>query len=157
MGIELERMNFYVTNRTKNDVFVKTFEEVLKTINLEMKDFIGKEDINLYEVKNIEELEKILEELNRKNKNNYEITAIRPTIIEYDNKKILFYNLEEIKKYFEKIYSNFYEKNEIEYITDSYDLIKSGIEVKEVWNAEFEKSKKINFKYDKSKEKEIEI
>ena len=155
MGIRLEKMKFYVTN-TKNDVFTDTYEGVLRTIR-EMKDFIGKEDINLYEVKNIEELEKILEELNRKNKNNYEITAIRPTIIEYDNKKILFYNLEEIKKYFEKIYSNFYEKNEIEYITDSYDLIKSGIEVKEVWNAEFEKSKKINFKYDKSKEKEIEI
>ena len=156
MGIELEKMKFYVTKDAKNDVFINTYEEVLRTIR-EMKDFIGKEDINLYEVKNIEELEKILEELNRKNKNNYEITAIRPTIIEYDNKKILFYNLEEIKKYFEKIYSNFYEKNEIEYITDSYDLIKSGIEVKEVWNAEFEKSKKINFKYDKSKEKEIEI
>jgi hypothetical protein len=156
--IELEKMSFYVTNGTKNDIFVKSFEEVIRTINLEIRDFIGKEEINLNKAKNIEELENMLEALNVKNKNDYEITAIYPVITDYDNKKILFYNLEEITEYFRKNYPDFYKENEIRYITDSYELLKLGIEVKEIWNAEFEKTKKKDFRCTKeSKGKEIEL
>ena len=110
--IELEKMSFYVTNGTKNDIFVKSFEEVIRTINLEIRDFIGKEEINLNKAKNIEELENMLEALNVKNKNDYEITAIYPVITDYDNKKILFYNLEEITEYFRKNYPDFYKEND---------------------------------------------
>lgn len=156
--IELEKMSFYVTNGTKNDVFVKRFEEVIRTINLEMKDFISKEEINLNKAKNIEELEKMLETLNVKNKNNYEITAIYPVITDYDNKKILFYNLEEITEYFKKNYPDFYKENDIQNLSDSYDLVKLGIEVKEIWNAEFEETKKKDFRCTKeSKDKEMEL
>ena len=156
--IELEKMSFYVTNGTKNDVFVKRFEEVIRTINLEMKDFIGKEEINLNKAKNIEELEKMLETLNIKNKNNYEITAIYPVITDYDNKKTLFYNLEEITEYFKKNYPDFYKENDIQNLSDSYDLVKLGIETKEIWNAEFEETKKKDFRCTKeSKDKEIEL
>lgn len=155
MEIRLEKIKFYVTNGTKNDVFTDTYEGVLRTIR-EMKDFIGKEDIVLGNAKTLEELEKKLEELSSKNKDRYEITVIRPTIIKYQDKEILFYSEEEIKKYFEKNYPDFYEENEIGYITDSYELLKLGIEIKEIWNAEFNRKEKENFKYnEKNKDKEI--
>lgn len=155
MEIILEKIKFYVTNGTKNDVFTDTYEEVLRTIR-EMKDFIGKEDIVLGNAKTLEELEKKLEELSSKNKDRYEITVIRPTIIKYQDKEILFYSEEEIKEYFKKNHPDFYEENEIGYITDSYELLKLGIKIKEIWNTEFNRKEKENFKYnEKNKDKEI--
>ena len=142
MKAELEKMKFYVTNSAKNDVFVKSFEEVIRIIEFEMKDFIGKEKIKLDEAKNIEELEKMIETLNIKNKNNYGITVIYPVIIDYDNKKVLFYSSEIITEYFKENDLDFYKRKNIKELSDPYDLIKFGIEVKEVWNAEFQKKKK---------------
>jgi hypothetical protein len=136
MKAELRKMKFYVTNSTKNDVFVKSFEEVIRIIEFEMKDFIGKEKIKLDEAKNIEELEKMIETLNVKNKNNYEITVVYPVIIDYD-KKVLFYSSEVIIEYFKENAPDFYKRKNIKELSDPYDLIKFGIEVKEVWNAEF--------------------
>ena len=113
MGIRLEKMKFYVTNGTKNDVFTDTYEGVLRTIR-EMKDFIGKEAIVLNNTKTLEELEKILEELNIKNKDRYEITVIRPTIIKYQDKekKLKKFGMQSLKGKKKKI-SNIMKKIKI--------------------------------------------